>query len=325
MALSRKKLGSMTLVLTLAFEEAAIETNIAKYTFPCCGPRVFGIGMLLFTITGTGVVYGLVLESWTLIDAIYFTVVTITTVGYGDKVPSSQANRVVVSFYELFASYLFAAIVTQTIFSYVSLRKRAASLRFLMGNLTPRKLQAISPSGKVDRMAWMEFMLVKMGYCDKATLYIINDTFSALDIDDTGVLSTHDIVGTKEGNDLLQNMRARHGIYESDDTELPIGIFGLKFRFIRKTDRDLDPNVGWEVGAVAFHSQRGRCVVVSVSPNGEKGVRFEDGEMLRFKDPVAEKIMIISPDLNVFEESIAGDLKEVLTKAAEATTIKMQG
>jgi len=310
-------MAMLTEIMLRKIEETAIETRVAQYTFPCCGPRVFGIGTLLFVIVTTGVTYGLVWEEWSLNDSVYFTIVTITTVGYGDKVPTTQAARMWISFYELFSSYMFAAIITQTMFSYVQIRKRAAAVRFLMGNMTRAKINAISKTAKVDRMAWMEFMLVKMGYCDNATIYIINDTFNAIDMDDSGILSTQDIVGTKEGNELLHNMRARHGIYEDDDSELPIGVFGLKFKFIRKTDKDLHPDSGWEVGAVAFHGRRGRCVVVSVSPEGEKAVRFEDGEMLRFTDPVAEKIMVISPDLNVFEDSIAGELASSLTQAAE--------
>lgn len=34
------------------------------------------------------------LESWSFIDSMYFTVATITTVGYGDLVPTNQASKI---------------------------------------------------------------------------------------------------------------------------------------------------------------------------------------------------------------------------------------
>lgn len=42
------------------------------------------------------------LEEWTWIESFYFTVVTITTVGYGDLQPSSDASRMFTSIFIFF-------------------------------------------------------------------------------------------------------------------------------------------------------------------------------------------------------------------------------
>lgn len=56
---------------------------------------------LLLILIGT-VVYS-ILEEWTLFDSLYATIITITTVGYGDLSPQSQSGRVFAIFFTLVA------------------------------------------------------------------------------------------------------------------------------------------------------------------------------------------------------------------------------
>ena len=50
---------------------------------------------------GIGTIISHRLESWTWIQSFYFSVVTLTTVGYGDLVPSTDATRLFVAIYIL--------------------------------------------------------------------------------------------------------------------------------------------------------------------------------------------------------------------------------
>lgn len=47
----------------------------------------------LITVIIAGTIAFKILEDWTVIEALYFTVATITTVGYGDLHPTTDASR----------------------------------------------------------------------------------------------------------------------------------------------------------------------------------------------------------------------------------------
>jgi len=59
---------------------------------------VIGIIVLMLAI-GTGAFS--YLEGWTLVDSLYFSVSTITTIGYGDLVPTSDGSKLVMIGYAL--------------------------------------------------------------------------------------------------------------------------------------------------------------------------------------------------------------------------------
>lgn len=57
--------------------------------------------MTTFAIIGLGTVVYRNLEGWSWIDSLYFSVVTLTTVGYGDFSPTTDAGKLFTIFYIL--------------------------------------------------------------------------------------------------------------------------------------------------------------------------------------------------------------------------------
>lgn len=71
------------------------------------------LGKILFfgiAIIGVGTVALHLLEGLTLVDAFYFSVITLTTVGYGDITPQTDAGKIFVSIYVLVGITMLAAI-----------------------------------------------------------------------------------------------------------------------------------------------------------------------------------------------------------------------
>ena len=75
-------------------------------------PSVLKILALAFTlIAGASVFYHLV-EGWRWVDAIYFSVMTIATVGYGDLVPRTDWGKIFTIVYVIVGLGLFVAAAT---------------------------------------------------------------------------------------------------------------------------------------------------------------------------------------------------------------------
>ena len=72
--------------------------------------RIILTTLLLLVIGGTALFH--YLEDFTLIQAFYFTVTTMTTVGYGDLTPTNDVTRLAVSLYILLAVSLYISLIT---------------------------------------------------------------------------------------------------------------------------------------------------------------------------------------------------------------------
>ena len=51
---------------------------------------------------GVGTVFYKIVEGWTWVDSFYFTVMTLTTVGYGDHTPTSPLSKIFTTMFILF-------------------------------------------------------------------------------------------------------------------------------------------------------------------------------------------------------------------------------
>jgi hypothetical protein len=74
-------------------------------------PRIRYIALVGLATIGTGVVAYRYLEDWSWIDSLYFSVVTLATVGYGDLTPQSEEGRLFTVFYIVVGIGIFAAVI----------------------------------------------------------------------------------------------------------------------------------------------------------------------------------------------------------------------
>lgn len=67
---------------------------------------------LLILLAGGTALFHYLEPTFTLIQSFYFTVTTMTTVGYGDLTPSNDITRLAVSLYILVAVTLYVSLIT---------------------------------------------------------------------------------------------------------------------------------------------------------------------------------------------------------------------
>lgn len=74
-------------------------------------PRVRYIAAIGISVLLIGVVFYHTVEKFNWIDSLYFSVVTLTTIGYGDLVPKTDAGKLFTVFYVVIGIGIFAAVV----------------------------------------------------------------------------------------------------------------------------------------------------------------------------------------------------------------------
>ena len=95
-----------------------------------------GIASLLLTLAiliAGGTVFFRWAEGWGWLDAYFFTVVTISTVGYGELVPATPIGKIGTTVFILIGLGVFAVAVQQ--FGAFAMRKREEHVEWLIGRL----------------------------------------------------------------------------------------------------------------------------------------------------------------------------------------------
>jgi|SRR6056300_512795 len=69
------------------------------------------LSLLVFVCLGIGTLFYRVVEGWSWIDCMYFSMVTLTTVGYGDLTPTSPLSKLFTMVYIMIGLGIFLVFV----------------------------------------------------------------------------------------------------------------------------------------------------------------------------------------------------------------------
>ena len=107
--------------------------------------RLISAFVALFLILLIGTVYFHQAEKWSYIDSFYFSTMTLTTVGYGDLVPTTNASKLFVSFYAIFGIGTMLYIISTIIGKFVFRQEKR--IEKIFRKIYPKKAKKI---GKVS-------------------------------------------------------------------------------------------------------------------------------------------------------------------------------
>lgn len=68
---------------------------------------------LIFTLLVGSVIFYINVEGWTVIDALYFSVMTMATIGYGDFTPSSDLSKIFTVIFTFLSVGIFASVIAK--------------------------------------------------------------------------------------------------------------------------------------------------------------------------------------------------------------------
>jgi voltage-gated potassium channel len=77
----------------------------------------------------TGTIFYWRFEDWTIIEALYFCIVTLTTVGYGDFSPTTEATQIFTIIYILTGFGVLVALLTSVAEKYLSQKAEGGGVR----------------------------------------------------------------------------------------------------------------------------------------------------------------------------------------------------
>lgn len=88
---------------------------------------------LLFPVIGSGTVFFRYVEGWSWVDSYFFTVVTLSTVGYGELVPATTLGRIGTTIFIFTGLGVFAYVVQQV--AALANRRHHAHMEWLEAHL----------------------------------------------------------------------------------------------------------------------------------------------------------------------------------------------
>ena len=72
-----------------------------------------GIFAVLFMLIISGTIFYSAVEGWTIVDAFYFCIMTLATIGYGDLSPTTGLSKLFTVIYVLFGLGVFASFIAK--------------------------------------------------------------------------------------------------------------------------------------------------------------------------------------------------------------------
>jgi voltage-gated potassium channel len=91
-----------------------IFARLGRAIFRCWSQPAFRGTLILAGVTAlSGTLFYRNVEGWSWVDAAYFSVITLTTVGYGDLHPLTDGGKIFTMGYALVGIGVFVALVTQ--------------------------------------------------------------------------------------------------------------------------------------------------------------------------------------------------------------------
>jgi potassium channel subfamily K len=152
---------------------------------------------------------------YSVVDGFYWSIITLTSVGYGDITPSDDAGLAFTLVYAIVGVAVFGECLGRFLQLWVEMEDERKVQAFIEKGVTRQTIKEIDGDGdaQVDRAEFLQYMLVNMNKAQHEDIEMINALFDSLDADGSGVLDMDDI---PEGGVDVSNMGSPYTSPHSD-------------------------------------------------------------------------------------------------------------
>jgi potassium channel subfamily K, other eukaryote len=133
-------------------------------------------------------------EQWSFVDALYYTIVTSTDLGETELHPTKIWTKIIATILVLSTAILFSFTIG-TVAEFVAEKfKQDIADKYFNQKISVASLTDMDANqdGKVTRLEFLEYMLVKCEMVDEEDIAKIHERFEVLDADDSGYLNLDD-------------------------------------------------------------------------------------------------------------------------------------
>ncbi len=92
-------------------------------------PETKALPFVAAALVLTGTLFYWRFEDWTIVESLYFSIVTLTTVGYGDLSPTTAGTQIFTIFYILTGIGVFVALLASVAQQYIAQKAEGPSAR----------------------------------------------------------------------------------------------------------------------------------------------------------------------------------------------------
>jgi len=134
-------------------------------------------------------------EGHTFVDSLFWSVVTCSTVGYGDIPLRHRSTRIFAVFFILIGTFAVANAIGTLANIFIEAQQQKIRDKIIKRKLSVNSLNEMDAdkSGSVNQQEFLEFMLVKTGRVSQENIDEIKAQFKALDVDNSGTLDKNDL------------------------------------------------------------------------------------------------------------------------------------
>jgi Ca2+-binding EF-hand superfamily protein len=181
--------GVQNLIVRCDASTPAAAAKLLKYKYLCntC---------LFMAVLATGTIFFAANEDWSFIDALYWSFVTSTTVGYGDMSLTKHSSRVFSIFYVLGSNALILACISQAIDEYKQVQhaKRREKVLAEAGDVQMLLANDMDGDAKVSEGEFLATFLACMELVSRSETGPVLKQFEDLDFDNSGFLNHNDLI-----------------------------------------------------------------------------------------------------------------------------------